>query len=140
MRDTIIYRCRSSSASQCSDYISFEYYNRHKGTTEESKSAACMMLRLCLSVARSKGRPVEKTLSGQDGDRVSSHRLKEESEDGTETSEDASGVEGVGSADVWGDWLAWHWHRWWHTGTSWVGTWWAWGSASWVDWDHSLVS
>lgn len=99
-----------------------------------------MMLRLCLSVARSKGRPVEKTLSGQDGDRVSSRRLEEESEDGTETSEDASGVEGVGSADVWGDWLAWHWHRWWHTGTSWVGTWWAWGSASWVDWDHSLVS
>lgn len=140
MRDTIIYRCRSSSASQCSDYISFEYYNRHKGTTEESKSAACMMLRLCLSVARSKGRPVEKTLSGQDGDRVSSRRLKEESEDGTETSEDASGVEGVGSADVWGDWLAWHWHRWWHTGTSWVGTWWAWGSSSWVNWEHSLVS
>lgn len=130
MRDTIIYRCRSSSASQCSDYISFDYYNRHKGTTEESKSAACMMLRLCLSVA----------INGQDGDRVSSHRLEEESEDGTETSEDASGVEGVGSADVWGNWLAWHWHVWWDTGTSWVGTWWAWGSASWVDWDHSLVS
>lgn len=75
-----------------------------------------------------------------DRDRTfASIRLKEESDDGTETCEETGGVESVASTLVWGDgragWVhatggawghgaSWHWVAW---GSSWAR--WVWGHA-----------